>query len=57
LKPDKADFCSDASIGVVYGKMQHNHTENLIQLSDKLMYEAKQAGKGRAIFKQLSALI
>ena len=54
--PDAPDFKLGASIGVVYGKMQANHIDSLILLSDKLMYEAKQSGKGQAILKEISAL-
>ena len=50
------DFDLGASIGVVYGKIQQNNAQDLIRLCDKLMYEAKQSGKGRAILKEISAL-
>jgi len=54
--PSEISIDLGASIGVIYGKMPHNNTEYLIQLSDQLMYEAKQAGKGAAILKDFSTL-
>lgn len=53
---NESDSALGASIGVVYGKIGQNNTKHLIQLSDKLMYEAKQAGKGNTIIKNVSTL-
>jgi len=51
--PDATDINTGVSIGVIYGNPGQNSAERLIKLSDELMYEAKQAGKGRFVLKPL----
>ncbi|MDO9220127.1 MAG: diguanylate cyclase [Thiobacillus sp.] len=52
-QPNEAGFEVGASMGVVFGAPDHYSAEELIQLSDKLMYEAKLGGKGRYIIEPI----
>ena len=40
-------------MGVVFGAPDHYSAEELIQLSDRLMYAAKLGGKGRYIIEPI----
>ena len=51
--PNVTDISVGVSIGVIYGNPGQNSAEHLIHLSDELMYEAKQAGKGRFVLKPI----
>ena len=51
--PHDAGIKVGASMGVIFGAPGQYSAEELIQISDKLMYEAKMAGKGRCIVKPI----
>ncbi|MDP1926080.1 MAG: diguanylate cyclase [Thiobacillus sp.] len=51
--PHDAGIKVGASMGVIFGAPGQYSAEELIQISDKLMYEAKVAGKGRCIIKPI----
>jgi len=52
-QPNDADIKVGASMGIVFGEPGRYSAEELIQVSDRLMYEAKLGGKGRYVIESI----